>query len=301
MNGAVVSAHMNHVISEHSRRAVDRLVDDYFAVSRLRDRRLFTEFLLEGNAHATLSSVEPRHFESALLAKLQLHMTIVLYDDLADHPRHADPELLAALYLLNIDVEPPRVYFADDNRRRTYDLAISLLQGIISLLRSFPLGQELAPMLAFDIHQFYQANRYAALISRAPHLASMEELRALGAHNMGLIASWTIDLMASPGIDRSQVGRCREIFALGQRVGRISNTLATHERELAEGDWTNELIVGSKNIALDDHRRLLSEEAERLLSEIAANERGVTAFDVGSYVDSLRRVQALHRDMQDII
>jgi len=292
---------MNRVLSEHTRREAERLVDLYFAVSPIRDRRLFTEFLLEGNAHATLSSVEPRHFDPALLAKLRLHMTIVLYDDLADHPRHADPELLTALYLLNIDVEPPRVVFADDHRRRTYDLAISLLHGIRSLVRAFPLGQELAPLLAFDIHQFYQANRYAALISRTRHFASLEELRALGVHNMGLIASWTIDLMASRSLDRSQIGRCREIFALGQRVCRISNTLATYERELAEGDWTNELIVGSPYIALDDHRRLLSEEAERLLAEIATNERGVTAFDVVSYVDSLRRVQALHRHMHGII
>jgi len=296
-------AHMdeNITLSTSARREIGRLVDRYLATSSLRDRRLFEVLMLDGYYHTTLDSVDPQHFESALLAKLQLGMIITLCDDLADHPRHRDPQLLAALYRLNINSTAPHPDLANERQRRTYELACSLMHELTLLVRDFPHGNELASLLAFDIHQFYQANRYAEIISDSPHLASLDELRVLGPHNMGMVPAYTIDLMASRGVDMSQLGRCREVFLLGQRVGRISNVLATYERELAEGDRTNELIVGATQRTLDEHRRGLFDEAERLIAEIEANKRAVTAFRVTSYVQSLRRLHTLYFAMRGIV
>lgn len=144
----------------------------------------------------------------------------------------------------------------------------------MSLVGRLPRGLELRSALAFDIHQFYQSNRYAALISSEPRLASLNEFRILGPHNMGLVAAWTIDLMASGRVDRLQYGRCREVFLLGQRAGRILNVLVTYERELAEGDQTNDPIVGAARLTLEEHRGILMAEFEQLVAESRGCEDG---------------------------
>lgn len=292
------------MLSSSTRCEIERLVARYLVASSLRDRRLFEVFLVEGFYHCTLDSVEPQHFETALLAKLHVGMIITLCDDLADNPSYSDPKLLAALYRLNVDDcdgEDHGANFPPGPRRESYALARFLMHGLVTLVGRLPRGSELLSALAFDIHQFYQGNRYAALISSEPRLASLNELRMMGPSNMGMVAAWTIDLMASGGVDRSQYGRCREVFMLGQRAGRILNVLMTYDRELAEGDRTNDLIVGAPGLTLLEHRVVLIDEFARLVAEIEANECSVSAFSVAALARSLRHLHEMYSELQGII
>lgn len=288
--------------SAFTRAEVTRLIEPYLAVSGGRDRRLFEIFIFEGFQFVTLDIVEPEFYDDALLAKLCLATFIVLCDDLADNPKCRDTKLLAALYELNVDkpkVAPPM--FTDEGQHERYRLGSQLVQKLLASTRRLPRGELLLPVLAFDVQQFYQANRYAELLSSVPGMASLDEVRSLGPHNMGMVAAGTIDLMAARWPDLSQLGPCREVFLLGQRAGRICNVLATYEREIAEGDVTNEIVIGARGVSASEYRRRLMDEFERLLQEIVTNERKVTAFDVQEYARGLHRLYELHISMRGII
>src|SRR4051794_22798126 len=78
------------------------LVETYLGVSSHRSESLFRRFLPDGYRMTTIDSVDPAVFDTAILAKVHLGMLITLYDDLADHPRHRNAQLLSELYGLNI-------------------------------------------------------------------------------------------------------------------------------------------------------------------------------------------------------
>lgn len=279
---------------------IEVLIDEYLAISASRDRRLFADFLHPGLRLLTLSSVEDRWRDDVLLAKMTLATLIVLYDDLADNPTYRDSELLSRLYRINV-TSPPEESSGDDLRGDYRAFSGLLLRRLQEFAVSFPNGRKLLPVLAFDIEQFYLATRYAELVSDFPEVASLGETRALSPHNMGFIAFGTIDLMATCDLRFEELGRCREVFHLGQRVGRISNTLATYDRELREGDRTNEIMVAAKTIPVEHYRHVLLVEIEQLLAEIETNARGVTAFDVKEYGSRLRRIHELHLEAQSFI
>jgi hypothetical protein len=70
---------------------------------------------------------------------------------------------------------------------------------------------------------------------------------------MGIVAAGTIDLMASPGMDIEELGICREAFLLGQRLGRTSNIIFTLQREVLEGDSTNEILIAANTRKADQN------------------------------------------------
>jgi hypothetical protein len=76
---------------------VELLAFKYEKIFSHRDRRLFTDFLVNGYRHTTLNTVSTELFEEVVYAKVCLGMIITLYDDLADHPKYYNPKLLKPL------------------------------------------------------------------------------------------------------------------------------------------------------------------------------------------------------------
>lgn len=171
-----------HRLSPLGRAKVGQLIDEYYAVSAVRDRRLFEDFLCNGFEMISLSSVESRFYDVGISAKMYMGMLIVLCDDLADNPRYRDPELLRSLYHLNVDCGLSAVPEAigGDERSKILSLAHTMFGRLRNLVGELPNGESLLPVLAFDIEQFYQANRYAELISGFPEVANLDEARVLG-------------------------------------------------------------------------------------------------------------------------
>ncbi len=244
----------------------------------------------------TLTSVSPKLSEIALLAKLYLTAIIVLLDDLADHPQHKNASLLRRLYKINLfsKQSPPHSSVEED---RIYAMVCELFLKLRCAIGELPHASTLAPFLEFDIDQFYQANRYSELISTYPEAASLIEVQVLGPNNMGITAIGVIDLMASPLFHPGDLGVCRDVFTLGQRAGRISNSLATFTRELAEGDVTNEIIVGARRTSECVYRCQILREFERLIDEILERGQAQRTFDSQQYRVGIQELHELHMAM----
>lgn len=106
-------------------------------------------------------------------------------------------------------------------------------------LRQYPRFEEFAQLLAFDYRQLFNAMRYSSLINRDARLLNLAEHDLYLPHNMHMMVSSTIDLMASPGFDRRELGRLREAILNAQMMGRIGNLVTTWQRELGDRDFTS--------------------------------------------------------------
>lgn len=291
---------------------IRELVSKYIAYSRVRNERLFSEFLPRGYRLTTVTSVPESKVDRAVLSKLYLGMLITLIDDLADNPALRNPRLLAEIYLSiegflagkDIDSILDPVLVDNDN----FVLAKLLLKGLMETASSLPNYEKFRASLQFDLREIFLANRFSELISLQPELATLCEVKHHGPYNMGMVAAGTLDLMASPTIAEAKIAVAREIFLLGQRVGRICNVLTTLERELAEGDLTNEIIVRSRKegLPLDSSENIeafragLEREMELLFTKILAN-AGEAPFAVDAYVAGLRKLYRLHRRLEGVI
>jgi hypothetical protein len=165
------------------------------------------------------------------------------------------------------------------------------------VLETFPHYQTLLPALRFDIEQFYSCNRHSELMALIPSIRNLTESRVLGPHNMGIVAAGTIDLMASPAMDLAELGICREAFHLGQRLGRTSNLIYTLQRELREGDSTNEILISMQTRKSDEtkYQSQLMREFAQHLEEIRAQEIG--SFSSAVYADGFTKLHDLHASL----
>ncbi|MCM2354334.1 MAG: hypothetical protein NDI63_12020 [Pseudobdellovibrio sp.] len=261
---------------------------------------LFNQFLVKGYTAVTLSSVPQTKFSQLLQAKLCLGTLITLYDDFADRPSQSNPELLQHLYQLNFEKHDP-VRFLSSYESQVLNFAISLLAQMKEILLPLPHYQGLSEILKFDLLQFYSANQYSSLLTARPYLNNPSENRLYTHHNMGMVMVAMMDLMASEKIEFSEFGDIREVFLMGQRMGRIFNVLTTRQREVSDRDITGELAVYKNQHEVAKAEFKLREEISDLHNKILSFDKKITTFSVKAYLEGLTKVQKLHEQMEGLI
>jgi len=297
--------------------AVNKKLLKLFKVYRqhctLRSERLFLEFLPTGYHKTTLSSVNKEYLSKTVYAKVHLGMLITLYDDFADNPNYSNPELLEVLYKIPFEKQNRDCGVFYKHEESAIILAGYLVSSLYDILKSLPNYDTFIKIFKFDLMQFFQANRYSQLLTEYPYLMNGYENKHIIHHNMGMIAAGMIDLMASGLVDIKEMGAIRGVLNYGQRIGRICNVLNTVDREIEEGDVTNELInmasykdykkneFSLRNIDLTIPKALLSNERDKLYSELEKTIPTISTFDVSKYIDGLHHLQTLHEKLKGVI
>ena len=269
------------------------------ALAPYRRPALFNDFLIQGYMAITLSSVPQTQFSNLLQAKLCLGTIITLYDDFADRPSQCNPQLLEILYQLDF-VKCQGLQSLNIQDRQVIAFAECLFSQIAGVLSPLPHRRRFGPVLDFDLAQFYSANRYSSLVTANPFINNAFENRAYGHHNMGMVMVSMMDLMAIEQVEFSEIGAIREIFLLGQRMGRIFNVLATRKREIADGDVTGELATYSERETKLVEKRLHQEICD-LCTAIEGFAPRITTFSVTAYLAGLMKVQKLHERLEGVI
>jgi len=243
----------------------------------------------------TLSSVQSTLRESVLEAKVLLGTLITLMDDLADHPKYRDEELLARLYRIPAELlhelRPETAKDVSDFEHLVRTLFNELFAKILAFGER---AEVFLPFFIFEIEQFFQANRYSALISELPYATNRFENRQIISYNMGIVAVGMLDLMVSPHFDLRELGLARELFIKTQLASRLMNVVMTADREQLEGDVTGELSgVSLEN--LPTAKADLSREIEQSLAQLQDLSEKISSFDGKDYVQSFRKLAELHR------
>lgn len=270
------------------------LAERVASITPTRKVGLFSEFLPRGYRMTTLSGVDGRHLEDLILAKVRIGTLITIYDDLADNPACRNGELLQRLY--RIPFENSR----NESPCRTESAVRSLFDEVLVTLRQFPNHELLASVFAFDLAQVYNANRYSELLTDLSPLASTVENRAYSPHNMGIVLAGTMDLMASPGLIREELGSIRTLLHQSQVLARLMNVMCTEDRERAEEDVTGELYA--RHLDGDESPRMaLAQEIQDLYSTLEKRAAGIRSLDGMAYVSGLRKLHGLHQEMMEVI
>ncbi len=190
----------------------------------------------QGVELTTLDSVQDEHFDRVCDTKLLGVMFDVLVDDVAD--QGGDKELLDQLIAITTGTcHAPNT--GNEQTDAYVTLAIDVWQEIQRRVHSLARHAEFADVLAYDYAQLMNAMRYSHLLNKTPSMLNLAEHDLYLPHNMHMMVSATIDLMASPSFDASEIGRLREAIWHSQYMGRIGNLVTTWKRELHEGDYTS--------------------------------------------------------------
>jgi hypothetical protein len=84
---------------------------------------------------------------------------------------------------------------------------------------------------------------------------------------------------------------------LAQRLGRISNVIYTLEREIKEGDMTNEILIAAKekSISKEKYKNDLQKEFFRKSNKI--RRKKIQSFDNHIYADGFVKLDSLHASL----
>ena len=280
------------------------------------DSRLI-DFYREGFRATTLSSVPNGYREYTLLTKLHLAILMILLDN---HVRTPSCEkALERLSQISLCSEPLDPNFEKVRDQEFFNLVLSLRNTLIKSTEHLPQFLSFQKFLEFDLSQILQSYRYTQLVLIHPSVTNPSELSTYGPHTMGQIVAGMIDLMASPHVVDQELGSIRTMLAIGQRMVRISNILATFQRELTEGDMTNELTSlaieqnGWTPPSLTDQmglghkslykrlKRTLKAEHTHLFVQLERYIPLIKTFDVSQYKEGLRSVHRLHERMRFVL
>lgn len=260
-------------------------------ISPFRSERLFREFLPIGYDLTTLSSVKNK--KEVVDLKVILGTLITLYDDFADRPDRFNPKLLQLLYRVPFEKIDINETFLSIEEIVSLNFAKSLFKKLMNGLSSLPNYKLLIDLFYFDLRQFFLANYYCEQLMQNPQLGNVLENQMYLHHNMGIVMAAMIDLMSIENFDMNELGMARSLFLLGQRAGRISNILTTHEREKREGDVTNELMSCGKVDSLEMELRTIFQTMN--------NYENILSFSVNDYRLGIQALHELHINFTGII
>lgn len=299
--------------------AILKTLEIYRKVIPYRNDLLFTKFLPQGYRDMTIASVDEKFYANVIIAKCHVGMLITLLDDFADHPQYFNSALLGEIYKIPFHSESVNLEVLNTHEKEVLNLVKYLFQNIDENIQILPRYEEFKAIYQFDMQRFYQSNRFAELMMQYNEMVNSNELLQLRPFNMGIVIVGTIDLMASPDFDIKELGVVRHILHLAQRFGSICNNLITFEREWAEGDITNEIIVkGLERLLIshsDRNQKLNSAIQEKLshvidelkierlniIEEAAKLSGRVKSIPSNKEMRGLKKLQALHESLQGVI
>jgi hypothetical protein len=184
-----------------------------------------------------LTCVEPSLSNEVCNTRVLGIMLDVLLDDIADHQK--DLAFLEQLLEILETGSVPSDEVFKPHQRAYARFTIDVWEEIQRRIRQFPRYAEFAELLRFDYRQLFNVMRYSRLLNEYPEMFNLVEHDLYTPHNMHMMISATMDLMCSPGFDRSELAIVREVIWRAQCMGRIGNLVTTWQREIGEDDFTS--------------------------------------------------------------
>lgn len=274
-------------------------IDYYVSVINFRAKELFSHFFVQGYQYTKLSSVGKEYEHDVLSAKMYLGMLITLIDDLADNPRCFNPKLLKILYSLM----PKTSEDLSENDAKILALKKYLFNRMMGHIEKLPSQNALIDIFDFDLEKIYLSNRFSELMTSKQFICNSYEMKLYGSYTMGVLAAGMIDLMGTSNLIIDEVGKCRELFIVGQRLSKIANNIATFAREQREGDITNEITYAllECNNDFDLCKLKLEREFNDGIVMINNSSTYIKIFDVKMYSHGIKKLYDLNMSMIGII
>lgn len=277
---------------------IEYAINYYMSLLKNRPRELFSYFLVKGYKCTTISSVHFNNLENVLNAKMYLGMLITLIDDLADNPSCYNPNLSKIIY--NNSVQK---YNLSNSEKNIIKLKKFLFKNMMLSMKKLHNYDKLIDIFKFDLENIYLANKYFELVTNKYTIVNNYEIKLYGSYNMGIVAAGTIDLMGAKNICYEEIGKCREIFIIAQKISKIANTISTFSREEYEGDITNEIsyLIKTYKNNFSFYKYKLEKDFLTGINLIKKSKNKIKNFNILEYVDGIQKLFELHMSLVGII
>ena len=186
----------------------------------------------------TLSSVDDRQHATARDTKFLIGMFNCLIDDVADHVHNH--RFVRSLLTLTRGGTPVG---ETSDECLVASFVIEVWQEIWHRAAQLPRFQEFEQLLAFDLRQLCTTVEHSDLTSQLPELVNPIEHDLYSSHGMMVTVAATVDLMASPGFNRQDLGGLRSVLWHAESMARIGNMVSTWEREIDDGDFSSGVFL----------------------------------------------------------
>lgn len=190
----------------------------------------------------TLSCVPDEHERTVRELKTMLSMYNVLLDDLAEEYR--DSETFWELAKVCHPEADPN-WDRSDIDGAYADVAREVWSAVQAKFQRAPRREEFVEQFEFEFRQAMEAMDYSRLAMDYDGMANLTETWLYGPHNMMIHAFGDVDLMFSPSFSRDDYDVVRETMLTFQEMWRISNWVATWEREVRECDFSAGVVVAA--------------------------------------------------------
>jgi len=263
-----IKAEIAHVLQKQLNADLMPWVDGYAQVGK---RNLYLwKWVRQGVEVTALSCVEPELFDRVCDIKVLGVVLDVLLDDIADQNR--DVGLLEQLLDLPYGEQRKRLGEVPAEERAYAEFTLDVWQEIKRRTFQLPLFQKYSTLWRYDYLQLFNAMRYSHMINQDIALLNLPEHDVYLPHNMHIMISSTVDLMASPAFDHQELGLLRDMVWHAQCMGRIGNLVTTWERELGDADYTSG--VYARAIAQGDVtvQMLLDHDVPKIAAAIRAGQ-----------------------------
>jgi len=215
--------------------------------------RFFWKFIYKLN-----EIINPFSFtkKSVINVKILLVMLIVLIDDVAEKPQ--DTELLKDLLKIPLDNRNLRKTNLTIREKDYLSFSIRLWQFIQKKIQKYDNYKKFQEIFYYDVKQVLNAIEYSHLVNRNLFLINRTEYWTYAPYTMQGMINYMLDIMYASNVDIKEMGLTREIFLRAQKLARIANCLATWQREIAESDLDNGVLIyamESKIISVQDLKK----------------------------------------------
>jgi hypothetical protein len=224
---------------------IERAIDGYEQVGH-RNSFLW-RWVRRGVEITTLSCIDADLWDHVCDTKTLGVMFDVLIDDVADED--SDPVFLDQLIAITDGRTVPLSDLPPD-KRDYYAYSDIIWRQIWDRLETYHRYDEFQEVLRYDYRQLMNSMRYSLLIRNQPHTMNISEHDSYMPHNMHMMVSGTVDLMASLIFDKNELSRLRLVLSFAQHMGRIGNLVTTWEREIREKDFSSGVFPAALNMGV---------------------------------------------------
>jgi hypothetical protein len=301
---------------------IESTIKNYIKLGGKRNQKSLSSFLQKGLKLIELSCVDPQWQEHSLITKHLFILFNAFIDDVVDTRKN----IPLAIQMLNVPFSSEQkslneLNFSEYQWLQAYEELWFILNMLFRLLPGY---ERFSDMLNFDIRQFLNGIRYTVLLSKHPYIINSHEHELYISNNMNIIIFATIDLLASPNVDMSELRIMREIFWHAQYMARISNDIVTWEREANDADFSSsvfalaiaercinvrDLILLRENkltqikdqIKQSDILKKLIVEWQRRREHILSFASQCQSIDIPLYVKGLEQLDKLHLESKSIL
>ncbi len=267
----------------------------------------------------TLSSVDAGDVGALQDAKLRALMFVSILDDIGEmHQDHATFQEAAKIPFDHQTVDDDRDAVDTD----VLTFANDVWEQFAPTIANGPRAGAFEEFVAFDMKQVLNAIDYSYVANQNIEFVTESELQTYDAHNMMLYIFADVDLVHSPGFDRTELSTFRRVIEHAQRMVRIGNWVTTWEREVYEGDFISGIVAHALDegiVSVEELRAARDDggptDPETIVEAIRGHdvedvfhrqwedeltaarefEDEIDTVDTGAYLDGIERVMEYHR------